>query len=138
VIPVYAGRSSEQQPLARRVIDYVEEHYRRPISLRDVAEALGYSPAYLTAAFSRLTGTPVTAWIIRRRIRAAQDLLSDSNQRVFAISQLVGFSDLCYFTRQFVRHIGVTPGEYRRAILPQQLAPAERHEIRHSMHALSP
>jgi AraC family transcriptional regulator, transcriptional activator of pobA len=120
---VYAGRSSEQ-PLARRVIDYVEEHYRRPISLRDVAEALGYSPAHLTAVFSRLTGTPVTAWIIRRRIRAAQELLSDSNQRVFAISQAVGFSDLCYFNRQFMRHTGVTPGEYRHAIPPQQPAGA--------------
>jgi AraC-like DNA-binding protein len=115
-IDVEATRFSNEQPLARRVIEYVEEHYSRPISLRDVADALGYSPAYLTSAFSRLTGTPVTAWIIRRRIRAAQHLLSDSDQRIVSVGESVGFNDLCYFTRQFVRHIGVTPGRYRREI----------------------
>jgi AraC-like DNA-binding protein len=108
------GPHSEQR-IVRGVVDYVEEHYASSISLRDVAHALGYSPAHLTHTFSALTGTPVTAWIIKRRVYAAQALLVETNQNVMAVCEAVGFGDVCYFTRQFVRHVGVTPAQFRSA-----------------------
>jgi len=109
-----ALRSVEQQ-IVRGVVDYVEENYASSISLRDVAQALGYSPAHLTHRFSSLTGTPVTAWIIKRRLCAAQELLVETKQNVMTVCEAVGFGDLCYFTRQFVRHVGVTPAQFRSA-----------------------
>lgn len=56
---------------------------------------------------------PVTAWIIKRRITAAQHLLAESNAKVATVAESVGFKDLCYFTRQFVRQVGVTPRHFR-------------------------
>jgi AraC-like DNA-binding protein len=105
--------SLEQHPIVRGVVDYVEAHYTSSISLRDVAQALGYSPAHLTHMFSSLTGIPVTAWIIKRRLFAAQELLVETKQAVNAVCEAVGFADLCYFTRQFVRYVGVTPTKFR-------------------------
>jgi AraC-like DNA-binding protein len=99
-----------------QVIDYVEANYSSPISLRDVAQALGYSPCYLTHTFRQSTGTPITAWIIKRRIVAAQRLLAESKMNVAAAAETVGFNDLCYFTRQFVRHVGTTPGRFRSVV----------------------
>jgi AraC-like DNA-binding protein len=96
-------------------VDYVEENYRSSISLRDIAQVLGYSPAHLTHRFSSLTGTPVTAWIIKRRLCAAQELLVGTKQSVLAVCEAVGFGDVGYFTRQFVRHVGVTPAQFRSA-----------------------
>ena len=112
--PHRALRSVEQQ-IVRGVVDYVEENYTSSISLRDVAQALGYSPAHLTHKFSSLTGTAVTAWIIRRRLSAAQDLLIETEQNIITVCEAVGFGDLCYFTRQFIRHVGVTPSQFRSA-----------------------
>lgn len=109
----HAPRSSQQHPIVRGVVDYVEENYTASISLRDVAQALGYSPAHLTHTFSSLTGTPVTAWIIKRRLYAAQELLIETKQSIVTVCEAVGFGDLCYFTRQFVRHVGVTPTQFR-------------------------
>jgi AraC-like DNA-binding protein len=111
----YGGRRSAEQRIIRDVVDFVEENYTAAISLRDVAQALGYSPAHLTHKFSSLTGTPVTAWIIKRRLCAAQELLIETKQNVVAVCEAVGFGDLCYFTRQFVRHVGVTPAQFRSA-----------------------
>ncbi len=109
-----------EHQIVRGVVDYVEENFASSISLRDVAEALGYSPAHLTHRFSSLTGTPVTAWIIKRRLAAAQALLIETEQDVVAVCEAVGFGDVCYFTRQFVRHVGVTPSQFRSAkkVLP--------------------
>jgi AraC family transcriptional regulator, transcriptional activator of pobA len=97
-----------------RVLEYVERHYAAPISLRDVAFAIGYSPSHLTTAFRLATGSPVTAWIIKRRIDAACELLGEGTVTVAGASEAVGFTDLCYFTRQFVRYVGVTPGRFRK------------------------
>ena len=102
--------------VADRVIKYIDQNYAEPISLRDVAEVFGYSACHLTHTFSQITGTPITAWIIKRRITAAQQLLAESNVNVAAACEAVGFNDLCYFTRQFVRHVGMTPGRFRSAM----------------------
>jgi AraC-like DNA-binding protein len=102
--------------VSERVREFVERNYAQQISLRDVAAAVGYSPCHLTATFRQATGTPVTAWIIKRRIQAAQQLLGEANVDVATACERVGFSDLCYFTRQFSRHVGVTPGRFRSAM----------------------
>jgi AraC-like DNA-binding protein len=102
-----------EQSLSQRVIEFLEQRYREQIRLRDVAEAFGYTPLYLAKAFRRSTGLPIAAWIVKRRIGAAQRLLGDSDASVAAACEAVGFSDVCYFTRQFVNHVGVTPGRFR-------------------------
>jgi AraC-like DNA-binding protein len=107
-------RSVEQQ-IVRGVVEYVEQNYASSISLRDVAQALGYSPAHLTHRFASLTGMPVTAWIIKRRLRAAQELLVETEENVTTVCEAVGFGDVCYFTRQFVRYAGLTPTQFRSA-----------------------
>jgi AraC-like DNA-binding protein len=110
-----AGTPADAEPLAQRIIEYIDANYATSISLRDVAEAFGYSPCHLTHTFSRTTGTPITAWIIKRRIEAATQLFAEADVDVATACERVGFNDLCYFTRQFVRHVGVTPGRFRSA-----------------------
>ena len=99
--------------IADLVIGYVERNYANGISLRDVAAAIGYSASHLTTKFREATGTPVTSWIVKRRIVAAQQLLSEGNMSVSAACEAVGFTDMRYFTRQFTRYAGITPGRFR-------------------------
>jgi AraC-like DNA-binding protein len=102
--------------LPERVYSFVERNYVHRISLRDVAQAVGYSACHLTTTFRRVTGMPVTAWIIKRRISAAQELLGHNDIDVASACEAVGFTDLAYFSRQFVRHVGMTPGRFRAAV----------------------
>ncbi|HEY4439850.1 MAG TPA: AraC family transcriptional regulator [Candidatus Elarobacter sp.] len=112
------------------VLRFVEQNYTSPISLRDVAHALGYSASHLTDTFRRSTGTPVTAWIIRRRMQAAAELIRDSGISVATACESVGYNDLGYFTRQFARHVGMTPGRYRRTVRAATLdGEAERYTL---------
>jgi AraC-like DNA-binding protein len=103
----------EVQTLVERVVAFVDTHFASPISLCDVADAIGYSACHLTTSFREATGMPVTAWIIRRRILAAEHLLTQGTLNVAETCEAVGFNDLCYFTRQFARHVGMTPGRFR-------------------------
>jgi AraC-like DNA-binding protein len=116
------GSRSDALRIAAQIVDYIDRNYARPISLRDVAKAFGYSSCHLTHAFARVMGTPVTAWIIRRRIDAAKELLSKGGTSVAAVCEAVGFKDLSYFSRQFARHAGTRPGQFRatKSSIPAQ------------------
>jgi AraC-like DNA-binding protein len=122
--------ANARRPLVESVYCFVENNYSAPISLRDVAVALGYSSAHLTDTFRRCTGTPVTAWIIERRIRAAATLLREAGTDVVTACESAGFRDLGYFTRQFVRHVGMTPARYRRAMFAAEPAICHKENTR--------
>lgn len=96
------------------VLSYIEKHYQEPITLRDVADAANFSPAYLTDLVRRRTSLPIHRWIIQYRLAAAKRLLEDTGLPVSSIAAEVGFGDSSHFCRQFSRVTGLTPGIWRR------------------------
>jgi AraC family transcriptional regulator, transcriptional activator of pobA len=66
------------EPLLASVFEFIEEHYREPISLATVAAAVGLTPGYLTTTVRRKTGRTVQRWITERRMAEARTLLRES------------------------------------------------------------
>ena len=99
----------------RKVFDFIEANYHEPIRLCDVAQAAGYSPAYLTDLVRRQTGEPVHRWIVKRRMTAAHTLLLGTNQTASQIANAVGYQDAGHFSRQFRQYNGITPQAWRKA-----------------------
>ncbi|HEV3086922.1 MAG TPA: AraC family transcriptional regulator [Candidatus Elarobacter sp.] len=108
--------------LIDQVREYVEHHYQEPISLRDVADALGYSRSHLTSVVRMETGKPLNAWIIERRIDAARRHLADPYRTVADVAATVGFGDTAHFSRLFKRIVGMTPSEWRTVHAPVKSA----------------
>lgn len=96
-----------------KVFCFIEANYHRPIALGDVAEAVGYSPAYLTNLLRRQTGRTVQGWIIERRMAAARSLLLQTDQIVGQIATQVGYHNAVHFFRQFRQLHGTTPQAWR-------------------------
>jgi AraC-like DNA-binding protein len=103
------------EPLLAAVFDAIEAGYRRPISLRDVADAVGLTPGHLTTVVGRKTGRTVQQWLTERRMTEARRLLATTDLTVEAVAGRVGFQDAGYFTKRFRRSHGVAPLEWRRA-----------------------
>ena len=97
----------------KNVFDFIEANYRQQITLSDVAQAVGYSPAYLTNRVKHETGRTVNGWIIERRMVAARSLLLDTDWSVERIAASVGYLNVSYFFRQFRQYQGVTPKVWR-------------------------
>lgn len=95
------------------VFNFIETNYNRDISLSDVAQAVGYSPAYLTNQVKHETGHTVNRWIIERRLVEACALLQNTNWSVEQIAIAVGYSNTSYFFRQFRQYRGITPKAWR-------------------------
>lgn len=100
-------------PRLSAVFEFIEAHYQQSIHLTDVAQAVGYSPAYLTNLSQSHTGRTVKAWIIERRMAQARHLLVSTAESIKQIADSIGYADAGYFTRQFRKLHGVTPQAWR-------------------------
>ena len=103
-----------EQPLLAVVFDVIERRYSEPISLRDVADAVGLSAGHLTTVVGRRTGRTVQQWITERRMSEARRLLVETDLTVQAIASRVGYRDAGYLIRRFRAAHGITPQQWRR------------------------
>jgi AraC-like DNA-binding protein len=114
------GRSAAglQKWRLKRVIKFIEERLAGPILLNDLAEAAGLSPTYFGAQFRAATGLRPHEYVLRRRVRRAQELLLVTNDPVVEIALSVGFQTQAHFTAVFSRFVGDPPAQWRRRRLP--------------------
>lgn len=111
-------------PKLAQVFQFIEAHYDQPIRLTDVAQAVGYSPAYLTNLVQSQTGRTVKRWITERRMVQARKLLTTTAQPVNQIAEIIGYTDVNYFIRQFRQFHSVSPQAWRNIAQNQVQASA--------------
>lgn len=102
------------EPLLASVFEFIEEHYHEPISLADVAAAVGLTPGHLTTVVRRKTGRTTQRWITERRMAEARKLLRQTDLNIESISTLVGYRQPSFFIRHFRRDHSTTPAAWRR------------------------
>ncbi|ANS74515.1 AraC family transcriptional regulator [Paenibacillus yonginensis] len=99
---------------AKRLLTYIQIHFRRDLSLDDLAEQMNLHPNYISSLFKKETGHTFINYLNMLRIQAAQELLmSNSELSVSAIGQQVGYDSKHYFSKVFKKYTGTTPGAYR-------------------------
>ncbi|WP_317994194.1 AraC family transcriptional regulator [Vulcanimicrobium alpinum] len=111
-----AGTSTVERtgsPLLSQLASFVTANIDRSIGLRDVANALAFSPAYLTELLRRDTGRSVCEWILEFRVRRSEELLLDGGISIADVACAVGYDDARSFRRAFVRTRGVSPQAWR-------------------------
>ncbi|MBV9968913.1 MAG: helix-turn-helix transcriptional regulator [Xanthobacteraceae bacterium] len=101
----------------KKVADYIEEHLEQDISLQRLAELAQLSRYHFARAFKHCFGLPPHRYHMSRRIERAKSLLEERARSVTEVGLLLGFAETSSFTTSFRRAVGVTPSEYRRALL---------------------
>jgi AraC-like DNA-binding protein len=97
----------------RRCIDYIYEHLHEDLTLSVLSEYVGLNQSYLSKLFAKETGMNVKAFVIRERVRTAENLLRNSDFSCLEISLALGFSSQSAFISTFKKLIGMTPKKYR-------------------------
>lgn len=98
----------------RRVIDYISDNLDADISLSDLSNIACLSRHHFARAFRAALGVPPHRFISELRLQRAQDLLAHTQCSLADIAYACRFSSQATFTRAFRRHVGVSPGEFRR------------------------
>jgi AraC-like DNA-binding protein len=110
--PIRSGLAPWQE---RRVKEMIAANLSGNISLSELATACRLSPSYFIVAFKRSVGHPPYKWLLMKRVERAQELILNTERSLCEIALDTGFSDQSHFTRIFSRHVGASPGAWRRA-----------------------
>lgn len=105
-------RKSRLIPFEKAVL-FLQEHYREPITLKELSEAAGLSENYFGEYFKNVTGKTPFQYLNEYRIERAAEQLRETDLSVTEISLECGFNDLSYFIKTFRKAYGISPNRYR-------------------------
>jgi DNA-binding GntR family transcriptional regulator/AraC-like DNA-binding protein len=101
----------------RRVSELVRTKLEDELTLDEMAESAGLSPAHFSQMFRQSTGQSPHQFVVRERIERAKEMLRSAEARVLDVAVACGFKTQQHFARVFRRMCGASPTEYRRQFL---------------------
>ncbi|MBQ2719873.1 MAG: helix-turn-helix transcriptional regulator [Clostridia bacterium] len=112
---MYFTKDVVTDPLALRMIAYMEDHLHSRFTMEEMARALSFGKAYLSRYFSRVCGYSVIDYFAMMKIGEAKRLIRETDKNFGEISELLAFSNPHYFSATFKKHTGMTPTQYKRS-----------------------
>lgn len=98
-----------------KVVAFIQNEYRRPLNLDDLARAAGVSPQHLLRLFRQAGETTPLRLLYRLRLERAQELLQRTGLSIAEVSQSCGFESPFHFSRRFREAYGQPPRKFRQA-----------------------
>jgi two-component system response regulator YesN len=108
-----ALRSNHSQQIVQRMLDYIHEHYSRPMQLGDVAAAMNMNAAYVSSLFHTTTGVTFHHYLEELRLARAKDLLRDPVNQVCEVACAVGYTNPNHFRDVFKTRVRIPPSVWR-------------------------
>jgi AraC-like DNA-binding protein len=95
---------------------HILQHIADPEKLRIdfLAAQFNLSENYVGEYFRKLTGESLQHYITNYRIKLVQQRLANSALTVSQIAEELGFTDESHLSRQFRKHKGISPAEFRK------------------------
>ena len=98
----------------RLVENYIEEHIDQQILVADLSARVNLSEAHFSRGFKLAYRASPHAYIVRRRVEFAAQLMLASRDPLSEIALRCGFHDQAHLNKQFRRLTGETPAAWRR------------------------
>mgnify|MGYP001321742733 CR=1 FL=1 len=118
---IYASKTSddfmeEQNPGITYAIQFMKQSLNKKLSLKEIADEAGYSPSYLITIFQKTTGYSPLSYFSHLKITQACEYLDYSKLKIKEIGFKLGYSDPYYFSKDFIKKMGMSPKGYRNRI----------------------
>ncbi|CRK82297.1 response regulator [Neobacillus massiliamazoniensis] len=114
---VQVWRTHHAKGLLQKAKEYIEFHYSKLLTLEQVAEYVDISPFYFSKLFKDRFGMTFIDYVTEVRINKAKAEMMDQGKSLKEICFSVGYKDPNYFSRVFKKHTGLSPKEYRKAVV---------------------
>ncbi|MFR4414912.1 MAG: helix-turn-helix domain-containing protein [Butyricicoccus sp.] len=105
--------AKSENNVIRQAKNFVVQHYAENIS-RAGSKACVPGTSYFSTLFKTETGVGFVEYLQHIRIEQAKKLLKTSKMRIADIAEKVGYRDIKFFNKIFVKETTVTPSEYRK------------------------
>lgn len=105
----------------QKMQNYVESHLHEPITLKNLADAAGYSPWHAAKIFKELLGKTPFEYVRSLRLSEAALVLRDHHEKIVDVAFDFVFDSHEGFTRAFSKEFGIPPKRYSKEKKPVKL-----------------
>ena len=99
--------------MLRSIEEYIDLHLEKDLSVGELASHLEISTSYFARSFRSSVGLAPHAYVMRRRLLRAQELLASTELPLTDIALATGFADQSHFSRRFHQMTGIPPRTFR-------------------------
>lgn len=103
-----------QDPAIARALDFIHDQPDQRWTAAGLARRVGMSRSGFYARFTEQVGEPPSSYLTRWRMRMARAALRGGDDNLIEIAEQVGYGSEAAFCRAFKRHVGQSPGAWRR------------------------
>ena len=93
----------------RNTFQYIYDNFQKPISTKDISDAMNVSQYYLSHVFKSSTGKTVLEILQFVRCKNAYAMLSSGKFNVSQSAFKSGFNNLSYFSKTYKKIMGKLP-----------------------------
>lgn len=115
----------------RKVLLFIEENYNS-LSFGEISKIYDVKNVVFSKNFKMVTGYRVSEYIDFLRIKKAMFLLSTTTESLTSIAVIVGYSTAAFFSKKFREFYGISPTEFRRGNMPQNILQKEKEKTQKS------
>lgn len=98
------------------LINYMEQNITKTVTLKELMEYSGTNRTAIENIFRENLGRGAVEYFLILKIELAKKYLREDNYNITQISEILGYSSIHYFSRQFKKTTGMTPTEYLLSI----------------------
>lgn len=103
----------------KQAIEYIHEHYAKPITVADIATHVGISRSHLYRVFMKNVDESPQSYLEKYRISQSQMLLEQTSLSIGQIAQSVGYEDPLHFSKVFKKIHQISPKNYKKRSVAQ-------------------
>ena len=109
------ARQAKQAGAIDRARDFMRDNFADPeLMLKTVADYVGFSEKYFSTRFTKECGCTFINYLNDLRIKRAQELLVQTDMKIYEISEAVGYSSVEHFHHMFKKKLCISPKDYRK------------------------
>lgn len=103
-----ADKQARRDASITKIIGYINEHIREPLTLKSICEHFFYSQSYISNKFSEHMKVSLIQYVRAKKIMAAYKLIQ-KGEKPTKVAEELGFADYSTFYRTYVRVMGFPP-----------------------------
>ena len=107
------SRRTYGNAVANSLLEYIRLHCCEPLTLPDIARALGYSEDYLSRLLHRHVSCSFRQYVHRLRMQRAKTELLSGFKSIREIAEDCGYGNAKFFSTSFQKYEGLTPSAFR-------------------------
>lgn len=114
--PVTEVREHYRNELLERILTYIDDTIREPITIAEICQKFSMSRSSLQILFNENLNQSPKKYINELKLEKSRQMICENKYTISEIALMLGFNSIHYFSRAFTQKYHIAPSEYAKKI----------------------